>query len=79
MFVSRLLIRGSVPRIHLYDAAEGENRQTKLLFLVRCSEASRQLSGRFEQLDRIAVGIFQLDLLPAGTRLDLVSEAQALF
>ena len=37
----------------------------------------RSLLGPLEQLDRVAVGVFQLDLPAAGTLLDLVAEAQA--
>ena len=38
--------------------------------------ASRDLSGRLEQLDRIAVGIFQLDLLAARADLHLVAKVE---
>src|SRR5262245_46893481 len=34
------------------------------------------LLGRLEQLDGVTVGVFQLDLLAAGTLLDLVAEAE---
>src|SRR5215468_1153579 len=42
----------------------------------RAAAGGLGLLGRLEQLDGVAVGVFQLDLLAAGTLLDLVPEAE---
>ena len=44
-----------------------------------CCRQTGALTGRFKQLDRVSIRIFQLDLLPAWTNLHFISKPQTGF